>query len=82
MAHAQRRATSSGAVRCYATYFTPDGRQMVGGGYSTKRDAERAADRLEDAEGSTVAEGSRRKITFANYYWHAAQPLEPTTLAA
>jgi len=87
MAYAQRRATSSGAVRWYATYFTPDGRQMVGGGYSTKRDAERAADRLEkDAEGGMVADRSRRKITFANYvakyYWPAAQHLEPTTLAA
>ena len=87
MAYAQRRVISSGAVRWYATYFTPDGRQMVGGGYPTKRDAERVADRLEkDAEGGTVADRTRRKITFANYvakyYWPAAQHLEPTTLAA
>ncbi|MDQ6849689.1 MAG: tyrosine-type recombinase/integrase [Actinomycetota bacterium] len=87
MAYAQRRVTSSGAVRWYATYFTPDGRQMVGGGYPTKRDAERAADRLEkEAEGGVVADRSRRKITFASYvqrfYWPAAQHLEPTTLAA
>lgn len=87
MAFAQRRVTSSGAVRWYATYFTPDGRQMVGGGYSTKRDAERAADRLEkDAEGGIVSDRGRRKITFASYvekyYWPAAQHLEPTTLAA
>jgi integrase len=87
MAYGQRRATSSGVIRWYATYFTPDGRQMVGGGYSTKRDAERAADRLEkDAEGGMVADRSRRKITFANYvakhYWPAAQHLEPTTRAA
>jgi integrase len=87
VAFAQRRVTSSGAVRWYATYFTPDGRQMVGGGYSTKRDAERAADRLEkDAEGGVVADSGRRKITFAGYverfYWPAAQNLEPTTLAA
>ena len=86
MAYAQRRVTSSGAVRWYATYFTPDGRQMTGGGYSTKRDAERAADKLEtDAEGGVMADRSRRKITFAeyvaNFYWPAAQHLEPTTLA-
>lgn len=68
MAYAQRRVTSYGAVRWYATYFTPDGRQMVGGGYSTKRDAERAADRLEkDAERGVAADRARRKITFANY---------------
>jgi len=87
MAYAQRRVTSSGAVRWYATYFTPDGRQMAGGGFPTKRDAERAADKLQtDAEGGVVADRSRRKITFAdyvaNYYWPAAQHLEPTTLAA
>ncbi len=87
MAYAQRRVTSSGTVRWYATYFTPDGRQMAGGGYSTKRDAERAADRLEkQAECGAVADRSRRKITFGNYvdgfYWPAAQHLEPTTLAA
>lgn len=87
MAYAQRRVTSPGAVRWYATYFTPDSRQMAGGGYSTKRDAERAADKLEkDAEVGAVADRSRRKITFANYvatfYWPAAKHLEPTTLAA
>lgn len=87
MAFAQRRVTTSGAVRWYATYFTPDGRQMVGGGYSAKRDAERVADRLEkDAESGVVADRGRRKITFANYvekfYWPAAQHLEPTTRAA
>jgi integrase len=86
MAYAQRRVTSSGAVRWYATYFTPDGRQLSGGGFATKRDAERAADRLEkDAEGGIVMDRSRRKITFAGYverfYWPAAQHLEPTTLA-
>jgi hypothetical protein len=66
MAFAQRRVTSSGAVRWYATYFTPDGRQMVGGGYAAKRDAERAADRFEkDAEGGVVVDSGRRKISFA-----------------
>jgi hypothetical protein len=50
---------------------------VAGGGDSTKRDAERAADNLEtDAEGGIVADRSRRKITFAdyvaNFYWPAA----------
>ena len=87
MAYAQQRMTSAGTSRWYAIYFTPDGRQRSGGGFSTKRDAERAAIKLEQrAAAGTLADASRGKLTFAayveKYYWPAAQHLEPTTLAA
>lgn len=87
MAFAHKRLTSAGTVRWMAVYFTPDGRQHSGGGFSTQRDAERAAIKLEkEAEGGIVVDSARRKITFAAYvekfYWPAAQHLEPTTLAA
>jgi integrase len=87
MAYAQQRITSSGTSRWYAMYFSPDGRQRSGGGFSTKRDAERAADKLEQqATAGTLADAARGRLTFAayveQYYWPAAQHLEPTTLAA
>jgi integrase len=87
MAYAQQRMTSSGTSRWYAIYFTPDGRQRSGGGFSTKRDAERSAIKLEQqAAAGTLADASRGKLAFAayveRYYWPAAQHLEPTTLAA
>ncbi len=87
MAYAQQRITSSGTSRWYAIYFTPDGQQRSGGGFSARRDAERAAIKLEQqAAAGTLADASRGKLTFAayveKYYWPAAQHLEPTTLAA
>ncbi len=87
MAFAHRRVTSSGRVRWYAIYFTPAGRQINGGGFPTKRDAEREADKLEnEAARGLLLDSRRSKITFrdyvANYYWPAAQHLEPTTRAA
>src|SRR4051794_39602500 len=87
MAYAQLRSTSAGTSRWYAIYFTPDGRQRSGGGFSAKRDAERAAIKLEQqAAAGTLADASRGKLTFAayveKYYWPAAQPLDPPTLAA
>lgn len=87
MAYAQLRSTSAGTSRWYAIYFTADGRQRSGGGFSTKRDAERAAVKLEErAAAGTLADVSRGRLTFAAYvekfYWPAAQHLEPTTLAA
>jgi len=86
MAYAQHRTTSAGTSRWYAIYYTPDGVQRSGGGFSTKRDAERAANKLEQqAAVGTLADASRGKLTFAGYveryYWPAAQHLEPTTLA-
>lgn len=86
MAFAQRRTTTAGTVRWYAIYFTADGRQRSGGGFSTRRDAERAAAKLEQrAAAGTLADSSRGRLTFAayveKYYWPAAQHLEPTTLA-
>ncbi len=77
MAYAQQRMISAGTSRWYAIYFTPDGRQRSGGGFSTKRDAERAAIKLEQqAAAGTVADASRGKLTFAayveKYYWPAA----------
>lgn len=86
MAYAQQRMTSAGTSRWYAIYFLPDGRQRSGGGFSAKRDAERAAIKLEQrAAAGSLADSSRGKLTFAEYvdryYWPAAQHLEPTTLA-
>jgi integrase len=86
MAYAQHRTTSGGTSRWYAIYYTPDGVQRSGGGFSTKRDAERAAIKLEQqAAVGTLADASRGKLTFAGYieryYWPAAQHLESTTLA-
>lgn len=87
MAYAQKRVTSSGSVRWYASYFMPDGSQRVQGGFTTKRDAEREAHKLENeaARGITL-DRRRSKITFReyveSYYWPAAQHLEPTTRAA
>ncbi len=87
MAFAHRRVTTSGRVRWYAIYFTPAGRQVNGGGFPTKREAEREAHKLEnDATRGLALDRRRSKITFrdyvANYYWPAAQHLEPTTRAA
>lgn len=86
MAFAQQRITTAGTSRWYAIYFTPDGRQRSGGGFSNKRDAERAAIKLEQrAAAGTLADASRSRLTFSDYvekyYWPAAQHLEPTTLA-
>lgn len=86
MAFAQQRITSAGTSRWYAMYFTPDGRQRSGGGFANKRDAERAAIKLEQrAAAGTLADASRGRLTFSayveKYYWPAAQHLEPTTLA-
>jgi integrase len=86
MAFAQQRTTTAGTSRWYAIYFTQDGRQRSGGGFATKRDAERAAIKLEQrATAGTLADASRGRLTFADYvekyYWPAAQHLEPTTLA-
>ena len=88
MAYAQLRSTSAGTSRWYAIYFTADGRQRSGGGFSTKRDAERAGDQARTAsrDRKRSPTSSRGKLTFAayveKYYWPAAQHLEPTTLAA
>ena len=87
MAYAQHRTTSGGTSRWYAIYFTAGWGQRSGGGFSTKRDAERAAIKLEQqAAVGTLADASRGKLTFAGYveryYWPAAQHLESTTLAA
>lgn len=87
MAFAHRRLTSAGTERWYAVYFTPDGRQVSGGGFSNRRDAEREAHRLEnEAERGLVADRRRSKIAFEDYvekhYWPTAQHLELTTLAA
>ncbi|CAN5527112.1 site-specific integrase [soil metagenome] len=86
MAFAQQRITSAGTSRWYAMYFTPDGRQRSGGGFANKREAERAAIKLEQrAAAGTLADASRSRLTFSDYvekyYWPAAQHLEPTTLA-
>lgn len=87
MAFAHRRVTSAGRVRWYAIYFTPAGRQLNGGGFPTKRDAEREAHKLEnDAAHGPTLDRRRSKITFRDYvttyYWPAAQHLEATTRAA
>lgn len=86
MAYAQKRTTTSGAVRWYASYFGPDGSQRVRGGFTSKRDAEREADRLEnEAARGLIVDPRRSRLTFGEYveryYWPAIQHLEPTTRA-
>ncbi len=87
VAYAQKRVTTAGSVRWYASYFLPDGSQRAQGGFTAKRDAEREAHRLEnEAARGPVVDRRRSKVTFREYveryYWPAAQHLEPTTRAA
>src|SRR3954447_24308441 len=86
MAWIKTRVTDDGNNRCVACSRDPEGRQRPAGPYSSRRAAERAANR-EDAK---VREGawhdhSRGVVTFTEYVetvWLPSKHVETSTLAA
>lgn len=86
MAYAERKTLKDGTTVFYAVYLGPDGRRRTEGSYSSKRDAEKAADRLEQesVEGRWVDPRTSR-MTFRQYvdtyYWPTTQHLEVSTRA-
>ena len=80
------RVTDDGDKRFVACYRDPEGRQRSAGTYSSRRAAERAANREE----AKVREGawhdhSRGQVTFAEYVetvWLPSKQVETSTLAA
>jgi integrase len=86
MAWIKTRVTDDGDKRFVACYRDPEGRQRSAGTYSSRRAAERAANREE----AKVREGSwhdhsRGQVTFAEYVetvWLPSKQVETSTLAA
>src|SRR3954466_3101183 len=86
MAWIKVRVTDDGDKRFVACYRDPEGRQRSAGTYSSRRAAERAANREE----AKVREGawhdhSRGEVTFAEYVetvWLPSKHVEVSTLAA
>jgi integrase len=86
MAWVKERVTDDGDKRFVACYRDPEGRQRSAGTYSSRRAAERAANREE----AKVREGawhdhSRGEITFDEYVetvWLPSKHVETSTLAA
>ena len=86
MAWIKERVTDDGDKRFVACYRDPEGRQRSAGTYSSRRAAERAANREE----AKVREGawhdhSRGQVTFAEYVetvWLPSKQVETSTLAA
>ena len=86
MAWVKERVTDDGDKRFVACYRDPEGRQRSAGTYSSRRAAERAANREE----AKVREGawhdhSRGVVTFAEYVetvWLPSKHVETSTLAA
>jgi len=86
MAWVKVRVTDDGEKRFVACYRDPEGRQRSAGTYSSRRAAERAANREE----AKVREGawhdhSRGQVTFAEYVetvWLPSKQVETSTLAA
>jgi integrase len=86
MAWVKVRVTDDGDKRFVACYRDPEGRQRSAGTYSSRRAAERAANREE----AKVREGawhdhSRGQVTFAEYVetvWLPSKHVETSTLAA
>ena len=86
MAWVKERVTDDGDKRFVACYRDPEGRQRSAGTYSSRRAAERAANREE----AKVREGawhdhSRGEVTFAEYaetVWLPSKQVETSTLAA
>ena len=86
MAWIKARVTDDGDNRFVACYRDPEGRQRSAGTYSSRRAAERAANREE----AKVREGawhdhSRGQVTFAEYVetvWLPSKQVETSTLAA
>lgn len=87
MAYARKKTMKDGSVRWYAAYLGADGRYHEEGGYSGKKEAERAAGRLErDAERGDWSSPVSGRMTFQRYvdehYWPTAAHLEVSTRAA
>ena len=86
MAWIKTRVTDDGDNRFVACYRDPEGRQRSAGTYSSRRAAERAANREE----AKVRDGawhdhSRGQVTFAEYVetvWLPSKQVETSTLAA
>ncbi len=86
MAWVKERITDDGDKRFVACYRDPEGRQRSAGTYSSRRAAERAANREE----AKVRDGawhdhSRGQVTFAEYVetvWLPSKQVETSTLAA
>ena len=86
MAWIKVRVTDDGDKRFVACYRDPEGRQRSAGTYSSRRAAERAANREE----AKVRDGawhdhSRGQVTFAEYVetvWLPSKQVETSTLAA
>jgi integrase len=86
MAWIKQRISDDGDKRFVACYRDPEGRQRSAGTYSSRRAAERAANREE----AKVREGSwhdhsRGQVTFAEYVetvWLPSKHVETSTLAA
>ena len=86
MAWIKTRVTDDGTKRFIACYRDPEGRQRSAGTYSSRRAAERAANREE----AKVRDGawhdhSRGQVTFAEYVetvWLPSKHVETSTLAA
>ena len=82
----KERVTDDGDKRFVACYRDPEGRQRSAGTYSSRRAAERAANREE----AKVRDGawhdhSRGEVTFAEYVetvWLPSKHVETSTLAA
>lgn len=86
MAWVKERITDDGDRRFVACYRDPEGRQRSAGTYSSRRAAERAANR-EDAKVRDGAwhDHSRGEVTFAEYVetvWLPSKHVEVSTLAA
>src|SRR4051812_7992796 len=86
MAWIKTRVTDDGDTRYVACYRDPEGRQRSAGTFSSRRAAERAANREE----AKVRDGawhdhSRGQVTFAEYVetvWLPSKQVETSTLAA
>ena len=87
MAYAEKKTLKGGKVVYYAVYTGPDGRRRTAGSFTSKREAERAA----DAQERTILDGnwvdpSQSKMTFREYvdgyYWPTTAHLEVSTRAA
>ena len=80
------RVTDDGDKRFVACYRDPEGRQRSAGTHSSRRAAERAANREEaKVHDGTWHDHSRGEITFAEYVetvWLPAKQVEVSTLAA
>lgn len=87
MAYIRERRLKDGTIRFYARYLGTDGSYHEQGGFSSRRDAEKAAARLEvDAGRGEWASPAASRATFADYvekwYWPTTAHLEVSTRAA